>query len=120
MTQKTIISLAFVEIVCALFVVPTSADDDTKVVLRNETVQASIAVAGGGIVEFRFLDQQTNPLNWDIGDLEPKPEDKPYLRGHFLCLDRWGAPSEAEQKHGMPFHGEAPRVDARETIGAAG
>jgi hypothetical protein len=30
--------------------------------------------------------------------------------GHFLCLDRWGAPSEAEQRNGMPFHGEASRV----------
>jgi hypothetical protein len=27
--------------------------------------------------------------------------------GHFLCLDRWGAPSDAEAKNGMPFHGEA-------------
>jgi hypothetical protein len=30
--------------------------------------------------------------------------------GHFLCLDRWGAPSEAEKNNGMPFHGEAANV----------
>jgi hypothetical protein len=30
--------------------------------------------------------------------------------GHFLCLDRWGAPSAAEERNGMPFHGEASRV----------
>jgi hypothetical protein len=30
--------------------------------------------------------------------------------GHFLCLDRWGAPSEAESRNGMPFHGEASHV----------
>ena len=30
--------------------------------------------------------------------------------GHFLCLDRWGPPSEAERRNGMPFHGEASRV----------
>jgi hypothetical protein len=30
--------------------------------------------------------------------------------GHFLCLDRWGQPSAAEQRNGMPFHGEASRV----------
>jgi len=30
---------------------------------------------------------------------------------HFLCLDRWGQPSEAERKNGMPFHGEATRVE---------
>ena len=31
--------------------------------------------------------------------------------GHFLCLDRWGQPTEAEQKNGMPFHGEAAHVE---------
>jgi hypothetical protein len=30
--------------------------------------------------------------------------------GHFLCLDRWGAPSEAEANNGMPYHGEAAWV----------
>jgi hypothetical protein len=29
--------------------------------------------------------------------------------GHFLALDGFGAPSEQEQKLGMPFHGEANR-----------
>jgi hypothetical protein len=88
----------------------TTAEGDERVVLRGEVAQASIAVDGGGIIEFRFVDQQTNPLNWEIGELEPKTEGQPYLRGHFLCLDRWGAPSDAESKNGVPFHGEAPRV----------
>lgn len=101
--------LAQAAAISTLFVVPIPADDEI-VVLRGETSQVSVAVGGGGIVEFRFLDQQTNPLNWDIGDLEPKPDGKPYLRGHFVCLDRWGTPSDAEKKHGMPFHGEAPRI----------
>ena len=30
--------------------------------------------------------------------------------GHFLCLDRWGPATEAEQAHGMGWHGEATRV----------
>jgi hypothetical protein len=33
---------------------------------------------------------------------------------HFLCLDRWGAPSKAEEANGMPFHGEATRVHWKE------
>ena len=33
---------------------------------------------------------------------------------HFLCLDRWGQPSEAELRNGMPFHGEASRVEWKE------
>jgi hypothetical protein len=35
--------------------------------------------------------------------------------GHFLCLDRWGPPSAAEEKNGMPFHGEASKVIWRVT-----
>ncbi|CAE7521320.1 unnamed protein product, partial [Symbiodinium pilosum] len=30
--------------------------------------------------------------------------------GHFLCLDRWGPPSEPEHANGMPYHGEASSV----------
>jgi hypothetical protein len=37
--------------------------------------------------------------------------------GHFLCLDRWGQPSEAEAKNGMPFHGEASKVEWQVTRG---
>ena len=39
---------------------------------------------------------------------------------HFLCLDRWGQPSEAELRNGMPFHGEASRVEWKELGGSAG
>ncbi len=81
------------------------------VVLRGKQAQVSIAIGGGGIIEFRFLDQQTNPLNWEISDdLGSRQHGQPYLRGHFLCLDRWGAPSASEAKNGVPFHGEAPRI----------
>ena len=96
-------------VIAAVVATRTMADD--LVVLRNNSAQLSIALGGGGIVEFRFLDGDVNPLNWVISaELERKPKDKPYLRGHFLCLDRWGAPSAAEEKNGVPFHGEAPRI----------
>ena len=74
--------------------------------LNNGVVQASVALNGGGITEFRFLDGTVNPLNWEMGR-ESASDDEPYLRGHFLCLDRWGAPSDAELENGMTFHGEA-------------
>ncbi|MBI3865463.1 MAG: hypothetical protein HY290_26610 [Planctomycetia bacterium] len=81
------------------------------VTLRGKDVELVVAPAGGAIVRFRFRDDETNPLNWEVApDLERRPEKAPVLRGHFLCLDRWGAPSAAEQAHGMPFHGEAPLV----------
>jgi len=87
---------------------PVRGDD--KVVLRGSAAQVSIALGGGGIVEFRFLDQKINPLNWQAGEPEPVSASPPKPRGHFLCLDRWGPPSAAEAKRGVPFHGEAPRV----------
>ena len=74
--------------------------------LNNEVVQVSVALNGGGITEFRFLDHAVNPLNWEMGR-DSEFSNKPYLRGHFLCLDRWGAPSDAELENGMTFHGEA-------------
>ncbi|CAE8614821.1 unnamed protein product [Polarella glacialis] len=53
-----------------------------------------------------------NPLNWDsaVHDGEDATSLAPRPLGHFLCLDRWGPPSEAEEARGMPFHGEASSV----------
>jgi hypothetical protein len=79
--------------------------------LRGQQVELRWAVAGGALVSFRFHDETTNPLNWAVTpDIEQRSDNAPALRGHFLCLDRWGAPSKAEELRGVPFHGEAPRV----------
>ena len=40
--------------------------------------------------------------------------------GHFLALDGFGAPSEQEQALGMPFHGEANRVEMKVTASHEG
>ena len=88
-----------------------SAAEPGLVTLNNPQSVLSVTTAGGGIVEIRLKRNVVNPLNWTIHGLEPVEAGKPYLRGHFLCLDRWGAPSEAEAKRGVPFHGEAPRVN---------
>jgi len=79
--------------------------------LKNQRVVLGVTMAGGGIVEFRLSGSELNPLNWTIHGLEPVEAGKPYLRGHFLCLDRWGAPSKSEAERGVPFHGEAPRIN---------
>ena len=103
----------FVEIICALniMVLSPTTNAEEKLILRSKAAQVSVAVAGGAIVEFRFLELPLNPLNWEIGEeLEPMREGTPRLRGHFLCLDRWGPPSAAEEQNGVPFHGEAARV----------
>ncbi len=87
------------------------AAEPGAVILKNQRVALGVTTAGGGIIEFRLAGEAVNPLNWTIHGLEPVQPGKPYLRGHFLCLDRWGAPSEAEAERGVPFHGEAPRIN---------
>lgn len=66
----------------------------------------TIDLLGGSIVSFHLKKQGLNPLVWNDKGLADKPRE----RGHFLCLDRWGQPSAAELKNGMPFHGEATHI----------
>jgi hypothetical protein len=73
-------------------------------VLDGGVAQAAVELGGGSVVRFQFKGR-LNPLTWTSG--EPGPA-RP--AGHFLCLDRWGPPSDAESNNGMPFHGEASHV----------
>ena len=78
-----------------------------SIVLDGKVAEVVVDLGGGSIVRFRLKDQQLNPLTWTWAGKET-PAVHPM--GHFLCLDRWGAPSDAESKNGMPFHGEAAWV----------
>jgi hypothetical protein len=78
-----------------------------SLVLDGQSSQLIVDLAGGSIADFHLRTQPLNPLQW--GNKGEGAECR--AMGHFLCLDRWGAPSEAEQKNGMPFHGEASRVE---------
>ena len=78
-----------------------------SLVLDGQAARLVVDVGGGSIVDFHLRSQGLNPLQW--GQKGDPAVARPM--GHFLCLDRWGAPSEAEQKNGMPFHGEAAHVE---------
>ncbi len=77
-----------------------------SLVMDGKAAQLIVDLGGGSIVNFHLIDMGLNPLHWGTeGDsTTPRP------MCHFLCLDRWGPPSDAEQKNGMPFHGEASNV----------
>jgi hypothetical protein len=77
-----------------------------SLVLETKSAKVVVDLGGGSISDFHLAGHTLNPLSWDSkGDAgAPRP------MGHFLCLDRWGQPSAAEQRNGMPFHGEASRV----------
>jgi hypothetical protein len=78
-----------------------------SLVLDGKAAQLVVDLAGGSLVDFHLQDQMLSPLAWE----EPGAPTAPRPMGHFLCLDRWGAPSDAEKRNGMPFHGEAARVE---------
>jgi hypothetical protein len=75
--------------------------------LEGRAARVVVEVDGGAISDFHLVEKNLNPLSWREASSTPGPRWK----GHFLCLDRWGPPSEAEQHNGMPYHGEASRVE---------
>ena len=95
-----------------LLAAPQALRAAERPLLKLASAQAAAAfdLLGGGLVDFHLQGQvnpfTVNPFTWEQAgqELEPRP------RGHFLCLDRWGAPSAAEARNGMPFHGEASHI----------
>ena len=82
-----------------------------SVVLEGKAAKLVIDLGGGSIVDFHIEPGGLNPLKW-IGPEDVNERLRPMA--HFLCLDRWGPPTEAEKRNGMFFHGEASRVEWKE------
>ncbi|HIG26339.1 MAG TPA: hypothetical protein EYQ50_00505 [Verrucomicrobiales bacterium] len=92
-------------------VMETTYKSRRSLILKNETCALVIDLAGGSLRDFHLGDSGINPLNWGWSSAEGSPlDEKQRAMGHFLCLDRWGPPSESEAKNGMPYHGEAANV----------
>ncbi|MDP4208976.1 MAG: hypothetical protein Q8928_09195 [Bacteroidota bacterium] len=84
-----------------------TVSDDTLVVLHNDTVKLSVSLQGGAFVEFQHKNNPVNPFNGVTvpGDYSKDKKDF-FIRGQFICLGRWGKPTNGESKLGMPFNGE--------------
>ncbi|MDR2628315.1 MAG: hypothetical protein LBC40_09810 [Dysgonamonadaceae bacterium] len=68
----------------------------------------SVDLYGGAFVDFRLSGQSPNPFSWKVAAEEMPPNNRngaPF-RGHFLCLGRWGAPTEGEMRAGVPHNGQ--------------
>ncbi len=80
--------------------------------LKNKVCSVEIDLWGGAITSFILRGSRINPLNFRF-TLEQMPlnnrDGAPY-RGHFLCLGRWGRPSEGEIKAGIPDHGQFANI----------
>ncbi|MCC6445754.1 MAG: hypothetical protein IT210_20155 [Armatimonadetes bacterium] len=91
---------------CVLCMARAHSQGRRILVLDGKAAQLTVDIGGGSFADFHLNGQGLNPFR--VEDTGPSPEPRPM--GHFLCLDRWGAPTEAEAKNGMPFHGEAANV----------
>ncbi|MGF1635767.1 MAG: hypothetical protein ACFCUU_01750 [Cyclobacteriaceae bacterium] len=79
--------------------------------LNNPTSRLEIQRKGGAFSLFQMHDQAVNPLNWQL-KTEQMPENNrsgAVFQGHFLCLGRWGSPSDGEIEAGIPHNGEPSR-----------
>ena len=104
--SRTLFLLAMLSVVPSCLA-QTIVKGRRSLVLEGKVAQLVVDLGGGSFTNFHLRSQGISPLNWGMTDksTEPRP------MGHFLCLDRWGQPSEAELKNGMPFHGEASYVE---------
>lgn len=86
----------------------TYGTQDTLIVLRNDSVTLSVSRFGGAIVDFQYNNQQFNPLDWKIlpKDMPENNQKGAPFQGHFLCVGRWGSPTEGEKRAGIPHNGE--------------
>jgi hypothetical protein len=84
-----------------------------KISLENNYCALTVDSFGGSITDFHLKeDAQINPLSFAFTKEEMPGNNKngaPY-QGHFLCLGRWGLPSQGEIKAGVPNHGEAANI----------
>jgi len=89
-------------------VLEMQSNQDTLIVLHNDSVTLSISRFGGAIVGFCFNNQQSNPLDWKVLPSEMPENNRkgaPF-QGQFLCVGRWGAPTSGEMAAGIPHNGE--------------
>jgi len=85
---------------------------DTLAVLQNNKVILTVSLYGGAITGFTFKDDSLNPFTWKL-----RPEEMPEnnrkgapFQGHFLCIGRWGSPTDGEKAAGIPHNGEPSNI----------
>lgn len=69
------------------------------VTISNGAASVLVDLQGGAIVDFHLREGGINPLTFKRSESS--------FQGHFLCLGRWGPPSDGEKEAGVVTHGEA-------------
>ena len=69
--------------------------DENSLEIRNEKCTLSVNKKGGCITGFQLGREGVNPFTFQMKHESPFHEAIEF-KGHFLCLGRWGDPSEGE------------------------
>lgn len=75
---------------------PSSAESAGRVTLDNGALAVTVSLMGG------FFTSVTASGRADAAN--------PISNRHFICCDRWGPASRAEQANGMSWHGESNKL----------
>lgn len=84
----------------------------TIITLQNKQCIVSIDSFGGAFTGFQLLDNPANPLaaRFTKDQMPENNKAGAVYQGHFLCLGRWGLPSDGEIKAGLPNHGQVANI----------
>jgi len=79
------------------------------ITLKNKQASVSVDLAGGAITGFQLHGSPVNPLCFKLPPEKMPENNKPGVpyKGHFVCVGRWGIPSDGEIKAGQPNHGQS-------------
>jgi len=81
---------------------------DSLLILENKNSIVGISLLGGAYIDFHQKNSGINPFTWKLTkDEMPANNNQAVFQGHFLCLGRWGAPTEGEINAGVPHNGQA-------------
>ena len=82
--------------------------------ITNDKASLTVDLYGGAIIDFHLnTDEKINPLSFAFTKEQMPGNNKKgaVFQGHFLCLSRWGLPSEGEIKAGACDHGEFSNIE---------
>ncbi len=90
----------------------TPAEKSTPISLFHAGSLLTIDAWGGAITSFKLAGDSVNPFTWALqsADMPLNNQKGAPFKGHFLCLGRWGAPTEGEMTQGIPHNGEAGNI----------
>lgn len=82
---------------------------DTLYTLENDNLSLTISAFGGAYVQASVPGSDVNPFSWSLTKEQMPDNNKggALFQGHFLCLGRWGSPTEGEIQAGVPHNGQA-------------